>query len=157
MTSCAVAVETPPAIRSCYVFPPVKTHPTMPVIALEHTKVGGRVPPGKGLVSLFPPSEIGRALYDEPDDVVAKTLIEAAEPAVPGLADSVLWTYVSRKHPCVMQSRPGYWTAMREFRAQGAVQDRRVRLAGDYFCASNVNTASVAGERAARELIVELS
>lgn len=157
MPSCAVATERAPEVDYSYVFPSAKAYPGMPFIGLEHSKVPGRAPLGKGLVSLFPPSDVGSALYDEPDDVVAKTLIEAAEPAVPGLADSVLFTHVSRARPCVMQSRPGYWKSMREFRSRSAEADGRIRLAGDYFCVSNTNNASAAGERAARELVAELA
>ncbi|HEY1967072.1 MAG TPA: FAD-dependent oxidoreductase [Pseudonocardia sp.] len=32
-------------------------------------------------------------------------------------------------------------------------QDRRIQLAGDYFCTSSLNTASASGERGARNLL----
>jgi glycine/D-amino acid oxidase-like deaminating enzyme len=50
---------------------------------------------------------------------------------------------------------PGYWTAMRGFRKAG-LGNTRIQLAGDYLCTSNLNTASTAGERAARDLLSHL-
>ncbi|GAA5167517.1 hypothetical protein GCM10023321_60390 [Pseudonocardia eucalypti] len=152
ITVCNVAVDVAPDIRSCYIFPPARDYPRLLAIALEHNKVPGRAPAGKGSVGLYPSSDWCRELYEQDDELVAKTLIEAAEPLVPGLADHAEFTHVTRAHPCVMQSRPGYWTAMRSFQSRSA-GDRRVRLAGDYFCVSSLNTASASGERAARELL----
>jgi oxygen-dependent protoporphyrinogen oxidase len=157
MTACTVAVDPAPDLRACLIFPAPDVRPNSPMIALEHNIVAGRAPEGQGIVTLYPSAETAGALSDEADDVVAKQLIEAASPVVPGLAESVLWTQVWRHEPCVVQSRPGYWKAMGEFRARSAAADGRIRLAGDYFCVSNLNSASASGERAARELIAHLT
>jgi hypothetical protein len=42
---------------------------------------------------------------------------------------------------------------MRTFHEIRRSRDRRVQLAGDYFATSNLDAASTAGERAARDLL----
>jgi oxygen-dependent protoporphyrinogen oxidase len=157
MTACTVAVDTAPDTRCCLIFPSAKTHPDTPMITLEHNIVAGRAPTGKGIVTIFPSADIGRQLYDKGNDVVVKTLIDSAAPVIPGLADTMMWAEVWRHHPCVMQTRPGYWKAMEHFRFRSRAHDRRIRLAGDYFCVSNVNSASASGEQAASELVSYLA
>ena len=48
-------------------------------------------------------------------------------------------------------SRPGHYQALRRFRA--ALPSGRIRFAGDYHASSNINAATAAGERAAREVL----
>ena len=84
--------------------------------------------------------------------MIAKNLINEAEAILPGLGSNIEFTHLARVTPAVMNSYPGYWTALADFRHRCAA-DRRIQLAGDYFCVSSVNSASATGERAARALI----
>ena len=122
------------------------------ILSLEHNKTPMQVPAGKGLVGIYPSSAHARELYDLDDDAIAKDLITEAEELIPGLGDDVIFTHISRWHPTLLQSRPGYWRSMREFMARSEATDRLVQLAGDYFCTSSLNTASASGERAAQRL-----
>ncbi len=125
-------------------------------VTLEHNKATGRAPDGKGVVGIYPTPRWSDELYDEPDEQVAELFIDEVEPLVPGLGEIAEFSHVARVAPAVMNSRPGYWTAMREFRRISAERDRRVQLAGDYFCTSSVDAASASGERAARALLAAL-
>lgn len=151
-----VAVSAAPDIPACHVFPIAEHHPRLVGVCLEHNKAPGRAPTGKGVIDIYPTPRWSDELADKPYDVVTKHLIDEAEAIVPGLAATVEFTHLARMTPAVMNSRPGYWTAMAEFRRRRAGLDRRVQLAGDYFCTSGVNAASAAGERAARDLLAAI-
>ena len=74
-----------------------------------------------------------------------------------GLLGEVEWIEVDRWPQVVAESRPGYYARLHEFHQIRRARDRRVQLAGDYFSSSNVNTATAAGERAARELAAHVT
>jgi oxygen-dependent protoporphyrinogen oxidase len=124
-------------------------------ISLEHNKVPGRNPEGKGAATIYACSDWSKQLMDEDDDVVTKNLLDAGEDLVEGISSDVVSTHVTRWPYAWFQSWPGYWTGMREFRRRDPL-DHRIRLAGDYFATSNINSACSAGERAARELVATL-
>ena len=152
-----VALERAPDVKSCFIFPRASDYPNLVILSLEHNKTPWQAPPGKGLVAIYPSSPHARELFDEDDDYIAKNLIAEAEALIPGLGDHVEFTHISRWNPTLLQTRPGYWKAMRRFTVQSEATDRRVQLAGDYFCPSSLNTASASGERAARRLITALA
>jgi protoporphyrinogen/coproporphyrinogen III oxidase len=123
--------------------------------SLEHRKLPGRYPAGKSLITLYANSSWSLDLLEQDDDLIIKKLLDAGTALVPTVGDDILFTHVTRWPYSWMQSYPGYWTAMRGFREAG-LGDTRIQLAGDYFCTSNLNTASTAGERAARDLLSHL-
>jgi oxygen-dependent protoporphyrinogen oxidase len=151
-----LAVTEAPDIPACYVFPVAEHHPRLVGVCLEHNKSPGRAPAGKGVIGIYPTPRWSDEIADEPDDLVTKYLVDEAEQIIPGLAAVTEFAHVARVGPAVMNSRPGYWTAMAEFRARRAGLDRRIQLAGDYFCTSSVNAASASGERAARDLLTAI-
>jgi oxygen-dependent protoporphyrinogen oxidase len=152
-----IALERAPDLESCFIFPRASDYPNLVILSLEHNKTPWQTPPGKGLVAVYPSSPHAREIFDEDDEYIAKDLIGEAEALVPGLGEGVEFTHVSRWNPTLLQSRPGYWKAMREFTVRSEATDRRVQLAGDYFCPSSLNTASASGERAARRLMATLT
>jgi oxygen-dependent protoporphyrinogen oxidase len=124
--------------------------------SFEHNKTPNHTPAGKGLITLYAAPDWSRSLIDEDDGAITEKLLQAGQTLVPDIDDQTLFTHVTRWPYSWMQSHPGYWTAMHEFRARGRVQDSLIQLAGDYFCTSNINSASTAGERAARDLIAAM-
>jgi protoporphyrinogen/coproporphyrinogen III oxidase len=153
-----VALDRIPGTAASMIYATEHSHQDALLAAsLEHNKVPGRIPPGKALVTLYASSAWSRRLIDQDDELITKKLIEAGTALVPGVADHALFTHVTRWPYSWMQSRPGYWQAMREFRARSRGADTLIQLAGDYFCTSNINTASAAGERAARDLLTAIS
>lgn len=145
-----VALDRRPDIEACFIFPGARAHPNLLIVSLEHNRTPWQTPPGKGLVGLYPASSYARELYGKSDDEIARILIAEGESLIPGLGDQVLFTHISRWHPTLLQSWPGYWRQMRKF---AQYSDRRIQLAGDYFCTSSLNTASASGERGARRLL----
>lgn len=147
---CAPPRNNPAAV----VCVPESVQPNLFAVVLEHNKAPGRVPAGKGLAGLYTMSRWSKVLLGEDDDVVTKRVLEAADRVIPGLSDLVEFVEVNRWDPVVVYSRPGTYRGLAEFNAHRP--RRRIHLAGDYFACSNLNTATVAGERAARELLAVL-
>ena len=151
-----VALDRVPPETASMIYSTEQSHRDAVLAAsLEHRKLPDRYPEGKALITLYANSQWSADLIELDDDLITKKLLEAGTALVPSVGDDVLFTHVTRWPYSWMQSYPGYWTAMKDFRARGAT-DTRIQLAGDYFCTSNLNTSSAAGERAARDLITHL-
>lgn len=148
--SVQVGLARPPSgCRGFMVLVPASVHPGLSGIAVDHN-LPGRVPPGKGLLGLYVMTDWAEKLADQPDDVVTRNVVDAAERIFPGVAGDVEFSRVTRWDTTVVFARPGFLRelgAFRKHRPHG-----RIHLAGDYFSSSNLNTASLAGERAGREL-----
>lgn len=142
--------------KSVYIQVPPSLHHGIVGLLLEHNKVVGRAPEGKGLTGIYTVSDYAGQLLEQDDETVTRELLDGAEKVLPGISDDIEFTMVSRWDPMIVMSHKGFWKQMREFNRIRVQQDTRIQLAGDYFATSNVNTASVAGERAARDLVTAL-
>ena len=153
-----VALDRPPAAAASMVYSTERSDLTRVLaIGLEHNKVPAHIPAGKAVATIYAAGDWSlELLTDHDDDSVTEKLLEAGEHLVPGVGDDVLFTEVSRWPYAWFQSYPGYWGRMREFRRRSRESDRRVHLAGDYFCTTSLNVASTAGARAARELLATM-
>jgi protoporphyrinogen/coproporphyrinogen III oxidase len=150
--NCHVALSVPPPDTPAFIVQvPRRVHPGLSGIILDHNKARGRAPAGKGLLSTYSTAEWSSELIDEDDDVVAKNVIDAVDQVLPGTGDAVEFVRVHRWRDVVVYSRPGTYAGLTEFnrhRPRGPIY-----LAGDYFSCSNLNSATAAGERAAREVL----
>lgn len=124
-------------------------------IILEHNKVPGRAPAGKGLVSLFMMNQWAIDHMDATDEEILTDALREAEKALPGLSADIEFTRVNRWYPVLVYSHPGLYKELGAFHA-GRDLKSRIHLAGSYNSSGNVNTATTAGERAARELLAAL-
>jgi oxygen-dependent protoporphyrinogen oxidase len=151
-----VALSRPPARNPAFVVQvPRSVHDGLFGVTLEHNKAPGRVPEGKGLLGCYTMSDWAEALMDEDDDTVTKQVLAATERILPGVSDDVEFVRVNRWYPVIVYSRPGLYRELGVFNARRS-RLGRIHLAGDYFSSSNLNTATAAGERAARELLAVL-
>ena len=145
-------LSAPPPNQKAFVIQiPKSVHPDLFAIVLDHNKAPGRVPAGRGMASLYAMSRWSEKLYDEDDETVARLHLEAAERVLPHLADTVEFTNVNRWRNVIVYSAPGLYKEIGKFIA-GLDPKSRIKLGGDYFSCSNMNTAFAGGERAAREL-----
>jgi oxygen-dependent protoporphyrinogen oxidase len=80
------------------------------------------------------------------------SMLPDAEAVLPGLSDDIEFARINRWYPVLVYSHPGLYRDMARFHA-GRSLTSRVHLAGSYNSSGNVNTATTAGERAARELL----
>jgi oxygen-dependent protoporphyrinogen oxidase len=152
-----IALDRPPAdSRAMYLLPSAASTPELLGVILEHNKAPGRAPAGRGLIALYASPEFSaRHRHDDEDTCVAQ-LLAANERLLPGSRDTVLFTQLHRWDTLAIRSRPGYYRDLARFTAISRERDSVVQLAGDYFAPSNLNSATSAGERAARDLVAAL-
>lgn len=151
-----LALSRRPETPASFIVVPRPVSEGLFALILEHNKVPGRCPDDKGLCTLFTMNEWAVANTAEDDETVIANIIGDAEKAIPGLGDQIEFARVNRWYPVLVYSHPGLYRELGRFHA---TRDRasRIHLAGSYNSSGNVNTATVAGERAARELDVALS
>jgi protoporphyrinogen/coproporphyrinogen III oxidase len=146
-----VALSLPPeGIRAVYVQIPPSSHPFLVGIGLDHNKAPGRVPPGKGLLTLATLSEWCDQQTDADDEAIAGALLAALEQVLPGSLARVEFTVLNRWE---QEYNPvGHYRELGRFRSACESGDRRIQLAGDYHSSQSLNAAACAGERAAWRL-----
>ena len=128
---------------------PEAEDPLLNVITLDHRKHPGRVPRGRGLVSLIPSPRGCRELFDAPDRTVAERLIARAGRFVPGLRAASAHVRVHRFRHGLPEATP------RALALRGAFADRpvaAVEYAGDWVplrpCSEGaISSAALAAER----------
>jgi oxygen-dependent protoporphyrinogen oxidase len=125
-------------------------------IIAEHNKAPGRAPEGKGLVTLYMLNEWAVAHRDDDDETLLRAALPEAERAIPGISNTIEFARVNHWYPVLVYSHPGLYKELGSFHASRP-RDSRIHLAGSYNSSGNVNTATTAGERAARELLEALS
>ncbi|HTK67112.1 MAG TPA: NAD(P)/FAD-dependent oxidoreductase [Pseudonocardia sp.] len=131
---------------------PASVAPGLIVMTLEHNKHPNRAPAGKGLLHVDCTAEWAADLAGKDDGVVVKEVMEAADAILPGVSADVEFADVHRWDPMVLRSRPGYYRELKVFSERCRRFDGRIQIGGDYFCQSSINSATAAGERAARGL-----
>jgi oxygen-dependent protoporphyrinogen oxidase len=125
-------------------------------IIVEHNKAPGRAPDGKGLVALYTLNEWALEHADDDDQTLLDAILPDAERVIPGLGGQIEFARVNRWYPVLVYSHPGLYRELGRFHASRP-RASRIHLAGSYNSSGNVNTATVAGERAARELLQALT
>jgi oxygen-dependent protoporphyrinogen oxidase len=124
-------------------------------VILEHNKAPGRAPRGNGLVSLFMMNQWAVDHMDATDDQILADVLPEVEKVLPGIQKDIEFTRINRWYPVLVYSHPGLYKKLGRFHA-ARDRDSRIHLAGSYNSSGNVNTATTAGERAARELLQAL-
>jgi oxygen-dependent protoporphyrinogen oxidase len=145
----------PPSLDAAFVVVPRPVSEGMFAVIAEHRKAPCRAPAGKGLVTLYTMNEWAVEHWDEDDDTVLRSILPDAEKVVPGLSADIEFTRVNRWYPVLVYSHPGLYREMARFHASRPLHSR-IHLAGSYNSSGNVNTATTAGERAARELLAAI-
>jgi protoporphyrinogen/coproporphyrinogen III oxidase len=150
-----LALKRIPDCPASFVVVPRPVSEGLFAIILEHNKAPGRAPAGKGLVSLFMMNQWAVDHMDATDEQILADVLPDAEKALPNLGDDIEFYRVNRWYPVLVYSHPGLYRELGRFHAS---RDRssRIHLAGSYNSSGNVNTATTAGERAARELVQAL-
>lgn len=138
-----------------FIVMPAPVTPDMFAIIVGHNMAPGRAPEGKGLATMYAMNEWSVANQDATDEEVVERLLPSAEKAIPKLGEMIQFYRVNRWYPVLVYSHPGLYKEMKSFHAARSL-DSRIHYAGSYNSSGNLNTATVAGERSARELLVAL-
>lgn len=151
-----LALSRVPECPAAFVVVPKPVSEGLFAIILEHHKVAGRAPAGKGLISLFFMNQWAVDRMDASDEEILADALREAEKVLPGVGADVEFSRINRWFPVLVYSHPGLYRKLGEFHASRDLSSR-IHLAGSYNSSGNVNTATTAGERAARELLAVLS
>jgi oxygen-dependent protoporphyrinogen oxidase len=145
----------PRDIGATYVQIPGDAHPFLSGIVFDHNKTPGRAPPGAGLLSLIALGDWSEAHRDDDDDQVGRELLGALESVLPGAIHDVCIVQVNRWSQHLLPTE--HYRRLDRFHELCESQDRRVQLAGDLHTPQNLESATAAGEQAARRLLAALS
>ena len=138
-----------------FIVMPRPVTPDMFAIIVGHNMAPGRAPEGKGLATMYAMNEWSEANHDASDEQIVERLLPSAEKAIPNLGEMIQFSRVNRWYPVLVYSHPGLYKEMKGFHATRPL-DSRIHYAGSYNSSGNLNTATVAGERSARELLAAL-
>jgi protoporphyrinogen oxidase len=132
---------------------PRSTDPGAQVVAMcaEASKTAGLVPPGKGLLVVFPAPELGAQAVDAAPEDVVQWVLPAVERAVPGASAAVERARVYRFPEGYTVFYPGYLRHLRQFDPNHV--PARIALAGDYLVSPTVEGAVLSGTRAVARLL----
>ena len=142
--------KAPAGVRATYSMVPRAEHPFLGGFGCDHNKAPGRVPAGKGLLTLTLTNEWCERHFDDDDDRLSAVSVEAAEAFMPGIANDVEFVEISRWHQ--QYSPVGHYAQLRAYRALTQRLDHTVHFAGEYLSAPNLNAATASGEAAAAAL-----
>jgi protoporphyrinogen/coproporphyrinogen III oxidase len=150
-----LALNRIPDCPAAFVVVPRPVSDGLFAIILEHNKAPGRAPEGKGLVSLFMMNQWAVDHMAATHEQILVDVLPEVDKVLPGIRDDIEFTRINRWYPVLVYSHPGLHKKLGRFHA---TRDRnsRIHLAGSYNSSGNVNTATTAGERAARELLQTL-
>jgi oxygen-dependent protoporphyrinogen oxidase len=150
-----LALKRIPDCPASFVVVPRPVSDGLFAVILEHNKAPGRAPQGKGLVSLFMMNQWAVDHMDATDEQILADALPEGEKVLPGIGNDIEFTRINRWYPVLVYSHPGLYKKLGRFHATRD-RDSRIHLAGSYNSSGNVNTATTAGERAARELLQAL-
>jgi oxygen-dependent protoporphyrinogen oxidase len=142
------------AERASVVLIPDSADPDIATVSFVHNRGVGRVPAGKGAVSVYFHERWAHQMRDRTDEEVYVEGMKRLHRLFPEIEPLVEGKIVQRWDVVATKSYPGYWKNVdRLFRSIDT--GSRIQLAGDYFALACVNTAVTAGEKAAARLIAK--
>jgi protoporphyrinogen/coproporphyrinogen III oxidase len=124
---------------------------------IQENKAGSLVPPGRGLLVIFPaPEAVPLFLESEPERVIAAVLTDL-ERAMPGLRNGVRRAKLYRWPIGGPVFYPGYLQHLAAFGGGAVEAAGRLAFAGDYLAVPSTEGSILSGRRAADRLLPRLS
>ncbi|MFD9624038.1 protoporphyrinogen/coproporphyrinogen oxidase [Streptomyces virginiae] len=151
----ALTLTRQPAENAMWLTVPDSTDPDVNVMILDHNKMPGRVPAGRGLVTVYWHRNWAARCWDLDDETVLHRAVAAAQRVLPEIEGNLEAGYVWRWDPCTVARPVGQFRALAAF-AAGHDPSDPIQLAGDYFAITTVDSSVTSGERAAARLIAQL-
>jgi oxygen-dependent protoporphyrinogen oxidase len=136
---------------SSMVLIPRDIEPDLPVIGMGHNLAPGRAPAGAGVLNCFWMHDWSAAHFGDSDDSVVAHTVATVNRLLPGWADDVRASAVTRWRHALVASEVGTYAGLVDFNAHTDAHSR-IALAGDYHAQCSVNASVAAGARAAEQL-----
>jgi oxygen-dependent protoporphyrinogen oxidase len=147
----SLGVGAAPDESSSMVLIPRDIEPDLAVVGLGHNLAPGRAPAGAGVLTAFWMTEWSERHFGDSDEEITSVTRTTINRLLPGWADDVRTSVVSRWQPALVASRVGTYAGLVDFHAHTDPAGR-IQLAGDYHAQTSVNASVAAGERAAQAL-----
>lgn len=144
-------LSAPTAERAAVVMVPDSEDPDIATISFVHNRGIGRVPPGKGAVSVYFHERWAHSVSSLSDEALYAAGMQKLRRLIPEIEPLVENRIIQRWDVVATKSHPGYWHHVRCL-DQALDVNSRIQLAGDYFALACVNTAVTSGERAVLRL-----
>jgi protoporphyrinogen/coproporphyrinogen III oxidase len=147
----SLGIATRPPESASMVLIPRDIEPDMPVIGLGHNLAPGRAPAGGGVLTCYWMSDWSADHFGDDDAALVAHTRDTVNRLLPGWADDVRASAVTRWRPALVASEVGTYAGLVDFHAHTDPRSR-VQLAGDYHAQTSVNASVAAGTRAAERL-----
>ena len=149
-----LALRRRPANPATYIMNSMKQDPDWCGVIVDHLKAEGRVPPGKGMITVFCRHQWCVKHLDAPAEVILKQVIGFLRPYYGDLTEEIEDYEIGRWPLVVPIMRAGRFKAVAEYQKTFNPTDR-VQFAGDLVPMGGVNAALVSGEQAAQRLAAQ--
>jgi protoporphyrinogen/coproporphyrinogen III oxidase len=147
--------KAPRGLHATYTMIPREEHPFLGGFACDHNKAPGRVPLGKGLLTLTLTNEWCERHFEDDDDTLRGICAKTADAFVPGVSDDIEFIEINRWKQ--QYSPSGHYAHLGAFQARTRRLDRTVQLAGEYLSTPNLEAATASGQAAASALLRALN
>jgi protoporphyrinogen/coproporphyrinogen III oxidase len=157
LASLALLLDEPVDVRYFGLSFPRHESRVVATICVEENKGAELVPPGRGLLVIFPaPDAVPLFLGSDPEQILAAVIPELGR-AYPDLRNRVRRAKLYRWPVGGPVFYPGYLEQLRVFH-QGAVENGgRVAFAGDYLAVPSTEGSILSGRRAAQRLLPRMT
>lgn len=149
-----LALSRRPENPATYIMVSPREHPDLAGCIVDHLKAPGRVPPGKGMITVFCRHEWCLEHLEAPDETVLRQVLSFLEPYYGDLS-STLETYeIGRWRQVVPIMRVGRFRQIDAY-MRSVDPSARVQFAGDLGPIPGVNAALVSGRAAAQRIAAQ--
>lgn len=145
-----------PPEPSSMIYSSPEEHCGLGLIFLDHNKVPGRAPEGKGLLTAYFLQDWCKRNWDLEDDAVVRLAEEILSKAYPGILTSTEFSCVTRCPICVVVNRTGLAATQVKFE-KACDPGSRIQLASDHFSCSSTESSLATGEDAAKRIAALLN
>jgi protoporphyrinogen/coproporphyrinogen III oxidase len=146
-----LALRTRPANPATYIMCSTREQKDMSGVIVDHLKASGRVPAGKGMLTVFCNDAWCKANLDTPDQVVIDQVLGFVKPYYGDLSDQVEDAMIGRWERVVPIMAQGRFKQAARYQAECDPR-ARVQIAGDLVPMGGVNAALVSGDKTGRAI-----
>jgi protoporphyrinogen oxidase len=149
-----LALARRPANPATYIMCSPREQPDLCGVIVDHLKARGRVPDGKGMLTVFCRHEWCLEHLDAPQDEIVEQVLRFIAPYYGDLTDTVEHVEIGRWREVVPIMTKGRFKAVDRF-MKSTDPHARVQLAGDLEAIPGVNGALVSGTQAGRRITAQ--
>ena len=147
----SLCLKSEPAIDATLAQVPESVDKELAAVVIDNKKGSGRVPPGKGMVTVHFLDSWGKRMFNEPDEKIIEEAIKSVSKVIPEVATELETCNIERWPLAATLSVPGTFKKLAGF-MDDIDPNSQVQLSGDYMSLSSVNV-SVATSKVAVENI----